>query len=512
MLLVRSLRLPSCLSAGKSPCHLDIHFANTCTAHTTIRALKSANLLNNKIGGEQAQNLATILKEHASLKSLCGNKGDETVLDMSSKNLGADGAIMLAPEIVANRALTSINLLYNSIDKEGVEVITAAWEANKALKSICGCSSDLDVSSGKLDVKDLPVLCVELKHNTTLVTMNIKSNGIGDVLRKTALGRALQQSNVQFIICDEWSITQATIDLDVSGKGLDSADAVVLVSVLHNNRSLTSVNLSRNQLGAEGAKQLATAIKANVSTLIACLHPIRFIVIRTQEALTSLDISNNRIGYLSVPDGWETGKNSKEDYQIFKPPGGEWSKTPPPNAKSEGVIALGAAIKNNRALRKLDASDNEMFSKKDKAGITAWADALTANSSLTELNLAKNKLSGTDAAIIGLAISTNRALTSLNISNNRIGALVPPDGWETGFNNNGQQGFKPTGGEWTTTPPDGAKPEGVIALADAIKNNRALTTLNLAANDLGAKGAKHVAEAIKVNVSGLQFVGYPLSV
>ena len=35
--------------------------------------------------------------------------------------------------------------------------------------------------------------------------------------------------------------------------------------------------------------------------------------------------------------------------------------------------------------------------------------------------------------------------------------------------------------------------------------NGALMSLNLASNTLGAEGAKHVAEAIKVNVSALRF-------
>jgi hypothetical protein len=39
---------------------------------------------------------------------------------------------------------------------------------------------------------------------------------------------------------------------------------------------------------------------------------------------------------------------------------------------------------------------------------------------------------------------------------------------------------------------------GVIPLANAIKDTRALTSLNLASNNLGAEGAKIVAEAIKV--------------
>ena len=37
---------------------------------------------------------------------------------------------------------------------------------------------------------------------------------------------------------------------------------------------------------------------------------------------------------------------------------------------------------------------------------------------------------------------------------------------------------------------------GVQALADAIRNNGALTSLNLANNSIKAKGAKHVAAAL----------------
>ena len=72
----------------------------------TIRRMVSVNILNNNINKEQALNLVAVLKEHPTLKSLCGNKGDETNLDMSGKNMGTEDAIMLVPEIVANRAMT----------------------------------------------------------------------------------------------------------------------------------------------------------------------------------------------------------------------------------------------------------------------------------------------------------------------------------------------------------------------------------------------------------------------
>jgi hypothetical protein len=80
-----------------------------------MRAISSVNLLKNEIPMEQAKELARILKEHPALKSLCGNSGEETDLDMSGKQIGAEGAVMLAPEIAGNGALTSLNLASNDI-------------------------------------------------------------------------------------------------------------------------------------------------------------------------------------------------------------------------------------------------------------------------------------------------------------------------------------------------------------------------------------------------------------
>ena len=94
--------------------------------NTAKGALSSANLLSNNISVEQAEVLAGILKEHSTLKSLCGNKGDETELDISGKHIGLEGAIMLAPEIIDNRALSS----FTFGDKQAVTMTTAMTEAN----------------------------------------------------------------------------------------------------------------------------------------------------------------------------------------------------------------------------------------------------------------------------------------------------------------------------------------------------------------------------------------------
>jgi hypothetical protein len=100
------------------PAHIAILVLGVVALANTIPnmgAISSANLLQNAIGIDQVKALASILKEHPTLKSLCGNKGDETELDMSGKMRGAEDAIMLAAEIIDNGALTSLNISNNRI-------------------------------------------------------------------------------------------------------------------------------------------------------------------------------------------------------------------------------------------------------------------------------------------------------------------------------------------------------------------------------------------------------------
>jgi hypothetical protein len=61
-----------------------------------------------------------------------------------------------------------------------------------------------------------------------------------------------------------------------------------------------------------------------------------------------------------------------------------------------------------------------MFGKGDTAGITAWADALKANTSITELNLAKNGITANDTKILAPAISDNGALTNLTFGEKQV--------------------------------------------------------------------------------------------
>ena len=86
--------------------------------------------------------------------------------------------------------------------------------------------------------------------------------------------------------------------------------------------------------------------------------------------------------------------------------------------------------------------------------------------------MAKNNIATKEAGeALGQALAQNSVLEELDLSDNN-----------DGYSYNDGPGF--------------AK-----GIADGVKNNGAMTSLNLASNNLKAEGAKHVAEAIKVNVS-----------
>jgi hypothetical protein len=109
--------------------------------------MSSANLLGTRIGIDQARALATILKEHPTLKSLCGNRGDETKLNMS-KQIGVEGAIMLAPEISDNGALSHLGLSENSLAAAGVQAFCECLvgDARFVLQFVIRCCGNCTIA------------------------------------------------------------------------------------------------------------------------------------------------------------------------------------------------------------------------------------------------------------------------------------------------------------------------------------------------------------------------------
>jgi hypothetical protein len=85
------------------------------------------------------------------------------------------------------------------------------------------------------------------------------------------------------------------------------------------------------------------------------------------------------------------------------------------------------------------------------------------------------------------------ALSSLNLASNDIGSIV-------GWNEYEDYLYRHSDGRHQKEKPaeEMGKPEGIIAIANVIPDMGAMTSLNLASNKLGVKGATIIGEAIKV--------------
>jgi hypothetical protein len=137
------------------------------------RAISSVNLLLNDIGIDQAENLVGILKEHPTLKSLCGNTGNETELDMSGKMGGAADAIMLVPEIVDNMVMTSLNLSDNNL---GELVLPEGW-AYRFYEYTHTDGRVQEENPGKSD--GIIAITNSIPDMGALIKLDIRSNRIG---------------------------------------------------------------------------------------------------------------------------------------------------------------------------------------------------------------------------------------------------------------------------------------------------------------------------------------------
>jgi hypothetical protein len=130
-------------------------------------ALSSINLLKNQIPVEQAQELVTImqakalasvLKEHPILRSLCGSSGEETELNMKGQKIGVEGAIMLAPEIAGNGARSQDNEFPLLISTVIVNTFPLPIQDIKA-------KAELDFSGKKLKAEDAIIIAALIPSN-----------------------------------------------------------------------------------------------------------------------------------------------------------------------------------------------------------------------------------------------------------------------------------------------------------------------------------------------------------
>ena len=227
------------------------------------------------------------------------------------------------------------------------------------------------------------------------------------------------------------------------------------------NTSLTTLNLSGNCIGPEGATSLSQALALNTSltTLDLSVNGIRpegatllFRALAVNTSLTTLNLSGNSIG-------------------------------------AEDATSLSQALAVNTSLTTLDLSDNGIRPE----GATSLSQVLALNTSLTTLNLSVNGIRPEGATSLSQALAVTTSLTTLNLSRNSIGA--------EGATSLSQALVINTSLTTLDLSDNGIRPEGATSLSQALAVTTSLTTLNLSRNSIDAEGATSLSQALALNTS-----------
>ena len=150
-----------------------------------------------------------------------------------------------------------------------------------------------------------------------------------------------------------------------------------------------------------------------------------------------------------------------------------------------GAESLSKALKVNSSLINLNLSKNII----GYTDVESLSQALKVNSSLTDLDLSENRIGDTHTASFSKALRVNSSLTNLNLSENSIG--------DTGAESLSQalkvnSSLTNLNLNWNGIGHSGAK-----SLSQALKGNSSLTYLNLSHNSIGDTGVAFLSQAIK---------------
>jgi Ran GTPase-activating protein (RanGAP) involved in mRNA processing and transport len=219
----------------------------------------------NWIGDAGALVLARLLRETVNLKTL----------NLQSNSLGANGAVAIAHSLHTMSSLVYLNMNGNQIETRGAEAFS---------KLLVTCSKlvELDFGNNSIDHDGIIALTtLMIKSGHSLEVLNLENPIFNSVMQETvvhfgkllSVNRTLQKLSLRKfrLRCDGmYTLVQHLMDnstlkvINLSCNDISAQGAESLAQYLKQDYcSLESVNLSANKLGDLGAKAIAQALAVN---------------------------------------------------------------------------------------------------------------------------------------------------------------------------------------------------------------------------------------------------------
>jgi len=326
----------------------------------------------------------------------------------------------------------------------------------KGLKQTAGAGDELDLSQ-KLIGGDRPTMVAAVAELMRgLASLSLRENKLTD-------GEGLQ-------VFATLQTNTTLAQLDLGGNQLGAESGKAMVEALQTNTTLTQLSLKSNKLGDAGGCALAVALKKNTT-------------------LAQLDLGGNELGAESgkaVVEALMTNTTLKQLSLKSNKLG------------DAGGCALAVALKKNTTLAQLDLGGNELGAESGKA----MGEALQTNTTLKQLSLNNNKLGDAGGCELAMALQTNTTLTQLDLGGNELGAesgKAMGEALQTNatltqlsLSNNELCGVELDAARLVSGPGQNCSKynrgtycaKGLTAIADAMRVNGALMSLNLSSNNL----------------------------
>ena len=351
----------------------------------TNTTLQYVNLYNNQIGDDGAKALAQALQTNTTIKDL----------SLSGNQIGDDGAKALAQALQTNTTLQYVNLSNNKIGTDGINAIVAAltssdhgrlrtvrvgWHCDHAtgLKFVHALAEQKFPELDNIDFIPLSRYLKELRLPRDYVDKNNRE--ILSFLRERWVSgkgsRHTKQEALKYLDSEETmredtfkrhdqspSAVARAEQLKKAGMASSRVNLDKLCSRLEkDDPTLTYLSLAGENIGDDGAKSLAQALRTNTT-------------------LQHLSHSGNQIS-------------------------------------DDGAKSLAQALQTNTSLRYIRLHNNQIGDD----GAKALAKALQTNTTLQYVNLSNNKIGTDGAKALAQALQTNTTLQYVSLSNNKIGA------------------------------------------------------------------------------------------
>lgn len=340
--------------------------------------IKSLDLGNNNIGDVGVTEFAKVLPQT-----------QITNIDLSGCNIKVQGAIELANALPQSK-IRSLNLRGNDIESAGAAALVQALP-----QSQLSCLN-LWVKGDKWG--ETFVLAVDLSESKSKSKgFDLDSEKIGRGV--TALTKTVLHSKAK--------------DLDLRGLNINDQEAIVIAYVLTKvlpKSQITHINLSKNNIGVEGAIALAQALLQTKITSLDLLDnkigddgAAAFAQALPRSQITHLDLSENNIGDDGLIELVKTLPQSKIESFSLK------------HNKIQRAATILAQALSQTKITNLDLLDNNIGDE----GATALAKVLL-DSQIINLGLSKNNI-GVEGAIAFAQTLPQSQITDFNFSDNNIG-------------------------------------------------------------------------------------------